>query len=108
MLPGESTTSPFTDLSALSVKALESQVVLEEIVKEIRAILLARTAIDTFRACTPKQNIENVCEEVGSSQQSSLDSSNTTNSYQQGDGGIAELIQSTEREAQLYGLTLGY
>ncbi len=80
---------------------------LEEIVKEIRAILLARTTIDKFRASTSKQYLENVCEEE-SSQQPSLDSSSSSKSYRQGDGGIAELIQTTEREAQLHGFTLGY
>ncbi len=108
VLPGESTTSPFTDLSALSVKALESQVVLEEIVKEIRATMLARTTIDKkLRACTLKQYLENAAEcEEDSSQQPSFDSSSKL--YRQGDGGIAELIQTTEHEAQLHGFTLGY
>ncbi len=109
MLPGESTASPFTDLSALSVKALESQVVLEEIVKEIQATILARTTIDKFRACVSKQYLEYMCEEDSSSQQCSLGSSSDDNkSYREGDGGIAELIQSTEHEARLHGFTFGY
>ncbi len=110
MLPGESTTSPFTDLSALSVKALESQVVLEEIVKEIRATMLARTTIaKKLRACTSKQYLGNAAEyEEDSSQQQPSFDSNSSKSYQQGDGGIAELIQTTEHEAQLHGFTSRY